>query len=258
MENIIREKLAEIEEERDVTILYAVESGSRAWGFASVDSDYDVRFIYARKKEEYLRLEPSDDVIDLPLKGNLDISGWDLSKALRLLYKSNPSIFEWLNSPVFYKTVLEFARFRRLSSRYFSPKKMIFHYLGIARQNFQKYMDGMDEVSLKKYFYIMRGILGSRWIMKNSAPPPIVFSGLAESLNDEKVRTKILSMIEEKRNAKEELSIARVPVLDEFINRQIDEITDYAEKLEERESPGWGPLNDFFLDMIEENRFLFC
>lgn len=88
MEKIITERLKEIEKKENIHILTAVESGSRAWGFSSPDSDYDVRFIYIRSEEDYLRLEPFRDVIELPPDGVLDINGWDLRKTLKLLYKS--------------------------------------------------------------------------------------------------------------------------------------------------------------------------
>ena len=89
----IMNRLKKIEQAENVKILLAVESGSRAWGFASSDSDYDVRFIYARSKDEYLKLNRESDVIGLPLDGIYDINGWDLDKTLKLLYKSNPTFY---------------------------------------------------------------------------------------------------------------------------------------------------------------------
>lgn len=100
---VITEKLNEIEEKENVKILHAVESGSRAWGFASPDSDYDVRFIYVRKKEDYLTLCEKSDVIEWQLDETLDINGWDLKKALQLFHKSNATLFEWSNSPIVYR-----------------------------------------------------------------------------------------------------------------------------------------------------------
>ena len=108
MKKEILRKLHEIEIKENVKILFAAESGSRAWGFASPDSDYDVRFIYVRPKEEYLRLDTVKDVIEVPINDVLDINGWDLQKALRLLYKSNPTLFEWFSSPIIYMET-EFA-----------------------------------------------------------------------------------------------------------------------------------------------------
>ena len=110
MQNVIEEQLKEIEEKENVKIIYCVESGSRAWGFASPDSDYDVRFIYVRNKEDYLKLNKNRDVIEWRLDDVLDINGWDIQKALRLLYKSNPTLIEWSMSPMVYKTTPQWEK----------------------------------------------------------------------------------------------------------------------------------------------------
>ena len=104
MRDRILHQLQQLEKTEGITILHAVESGSRAGGFPSPDSDYDVRFIYVRSCEAYLRLEKRRDVLELPIDEELDISGWDLDKALRLLHGSNPTLFEWCQSPIVYKT----------------------------------------------------------------------------------------------------------------------------------------------------------
>ncbi len=109
-QNVIEEQLKEIEEKENVKIIYCVESGSRAWGFASPDSDYDVRFIYVRNKEDYLKLNKNRDVIEWRLDDVLDINGWDIQKALRLLYKSNPTLIEWSMSPMVYKTTPQWEK----------------------------------------------------------------------------------------------------------------------------------------------------
>lgn len=96
-------ELEAIEQRHDVRVLFACESGSRGWGFASPDSDYDVRFLYVHKPEWYLRVEPQRDVIERPIDDVLDVSGWELRKALQLMRRSNPTLFEWLDSPVIYR-----------------------------------------------------------------------------------------------------------------------------------------------------------
>lgn len=113
MFEIIKDKIQEIEKKENVRVLRCVESGSRAWGFASPDSDYDVRFIYVRPKEYYLRLEKKRDVIEWQLDETLDINGWDIQKALRLLHKSNPTLFEWNSSPIIYKQQMSGILFQR-------------------------------------------------------------------------------------------------------------------------------------------------
>ena len=158
MKKLILEKLAEIEERENIKILHCVESGSRAWGFASPDSDYDVRFIYVRPKEFYLRLDKTRDVIEWQLDDTLDINGWDLSKALSLLYKSNPTLFEWNSSPIVYKTTKEWEQIATIINKYFVAKSGLYHYLSTAKSNYREYLKG-ETVRLKKYFYVLRPIL---------------------------------------------------------------------------------------------------
>jgi len=148
----IKEKLIEIEKRENIRILHCVESGSRAWGFPSPDSDYDVRFIYVRPKEYYLRLDKTRDVIEWQLDETLDINGWDLQKMLRLLHGSNPTVFEWKNSPIVYKTSDEWKSISSVIDDYFNAKSGIYHYLSMAKTNYRDYLKG-DVVRLKKYFY---------------------------------------------------------------------------------------------------------
>ena len=136
-EVIIPAKLAEIEKKENVKIIYCVESGSRAWGFASPDSDFDVRFIYVRPKEYYFRLDKTRDVIEWQLDETLDINGWDLQKALVLLHKSNPTMFEWNNSPIVYKTTPEWGMISNVINNYFQQKAILYHYLSIAKSNYK-------------------------------------------------------------------------------------------------------------------------
>ena len=133
MEALIKEKLHEIEQRENCRILLAVESGSRAWGFASPDSDYDVRFIYVRPRESYLRLNRVRDVIELPINGVLDINGWDVDKTLKLLHKSNPTVFEWFSSPIVYQTTDFTEAFKPVMRRYFSSKSGLWHYQNALR-----------------------------------------------------------------------------------------------------------------------------
>ena len=148
MRGKIQEQIRRIEESENIKILLAVESGSRAWGFASPDSDYDVRFIYVRQPEAYLRLRPMRDVIEWQLDDVLDINGWDVKKALQLLKKSNPTIFEWCNSPIVYKKSEEFRELEKLLPQYFSAKKSLYHYWNMADNNRRTYLGG-KEVKLK-------------------------------------------------------------------------------------------------------------
>ncbi|MBQ9116123.1 MAG: nucleotidyltransferase domain-containing protein, partial [Clostridia bacterium] len=136
MYNKILNTLEEIEKKENVKILYCVDAGSRAAGLSSPDSDYDVRFIYIRKDSDYLRLEPLRDVIEWQCDDTLDISGWDARKALSLGYRSNPSLLEWLYSPIVYKTTEEWQTVAETVKEYFSFKHTALHYLSIAKNNY--------------------------------------------------------------------------------------------------------------------------
>ncbi|RYD77115.1 MAG: nucleotidyltransferase, partial [Verrucomicrobiaceae bacterium] len=126
----VREELKRVESERKLRVLYACESGSRAWGFASQNSDYDVRFLYVHERDWYLSVEDRRDVIEEALPGDLDVSGWELRKALRLLQKSNPPLLEWLKSPIVYAHDPQFvSEFNALADEFYSPKRCFAHYL---------------------------------------------------------------------------------------------------------------------------------
>ena len=152
MKEQIQEKLREIERREECRILLAVESGSRAWGFASPDSDYDVRFIYVHPEKAYLRLDRTRDVIEVPINDELDINGWDIDKTLRLLHKSNPTVFEWFSSPIIYQSSAFADQFRPIMQKYFSSKAGLWHYLHMAEGNYRDYLRG-KMVRAKKYFY---------------------------------------------------------------------------------------------------------
>ena len=151
----IQDCLDRIEEQYDVKILLAVESGSRAWGFASPDSDYDVRFIYMRRPEEYLRVDPIKDVIEWQLDEVLDINGWDLRKALLSFGKGNPNVMEWAGSPVVYRKAEEWDALKEAAMHYFSEKSALCHYYGTAKNTYMGFLTG-ELVRYKKYFYALR------------------------------------------------------------------------------------------------------
>jgi predicted nucleotidyltransferase len=178
----ITEQLERLEQEEQIRILYACESGSRAWGFPSQDSDYDVRFIYIRKPDWYLSIFDKRDVIERPISEKLDISGWDLRKALNLYRKSNPPLLEWLQSPIRYAEKYSIAeQLREISPLTFSPKSCMYHYLNMARGNYRMYLQG-EQVKIKKYFYVLRPVLACEWIERYSEMPPMEFDVLVERL----------------------------------------------------------------------------
>ena len=250
MEKLIKEKLREIEKQENIRILLAVESGSRAWGFASPDSDYDVRFIYVRQKEDYLKLEAVRDVIELPIDDMLDINGWDLQKTLRLLYKSNPTLFEWFSSPIIYMET-EFAdRFRTIMADYFSSKRSLYHYISMAEGNYRECLK-RDMVRVKKYFYVLRPILACRWILEKGTPPPMLFSELMDAQLPEKLHDDVNRLLELKMNSPEIREIPRVDKINEYLDSSIEEIKSILQSMEETKAPDWRELNDLFLRELE-------
>lgn len=183
MRSRILDELKVIEEKYDVVVLYACESGSRGWGFASTDSDYDVRFIYVHKASWYLTVEPGRDVIERPLDDELDISGWELRKTLGLLKRANPTLLEWLDSPIIYREdKLFMAELRALANLFFSSIRARYHYLSMAKKNFRGYLQG-DTVRLKKYLYVLRPLLAVKWIDERASVPPMPFSLLLDILD---------------------------------------------------------------------------
>ncbi len=135
MRERVRQVLGEVEKRYDVRVLYACESGSRGWGFASPDSDYDVRFLHVHPPEWYLRVEPHRDVIELPIDHELDVCGWEWRKALGLLKRANPTLIEWLDSPVVYQEAPEsVAALRGVVPEWFSAQRARWHYLSMARK----------------------------------------------------------------------------------------------------------------------------
>jgi len=179
----IASKLAAVATEHNVRILYAAESGSRAWGFASPDSDYDVRFIYAHTVDWYLRLADGRDVIEKGIDERLiDLNGWDVRKALRLLLKSNPVLYEWLVSPINYADDGTFRpAVTMLFERHASPSALARHYWSIARTQWRSEIDGREQVKLKKYFYLIRPLLSLVHVAHVGKPPPMQLGELLAS-----------------------------------------------------------------------------
>lgn len=253
MEALIREKLREIEQRENCRVLLAVESGSRAWGFASPDSDYDVRFIYVRPVESYLRLDRPRDVIELPINGVLDINGWDVDKTLKLLHGSNPTLFEWFSSPIVYQTTPFADAFRPVMQRYFSSKSGLWHYLHMADKHYREHLCG-DMVKAKKYFYVLRPILACRWILERGTPPPMRFSELAESQLPDELEDPVKKLLKLKMNAPEVNRIPRIDILNEYLERSIAEVRELARRYPKEHTWDWKELNRLFLSALEPER----
>ncbi|AEA42562.1 nucleotidyltransferase domain-containing protein [Fluviicola taffensis] len=184
MKDQILQKLQEIELQHNVEILFAVESGSRAWGFASPDSDYDIRFVYKRKMESYLSLWDSKDSIEFMTEDDLDGSGWDLKKATLLLAKSNASFLGWLFSPIVYINrggTLE--AMKQLAIENFNPIAGFYHYHSMNK-GFYEQLES-KELKLKAFFYATRTAFCANWILKHETIPPVLFQDLYSLIDEE-------------------------------------------------------------------------
>jgi predicted nucleotidyltransferase len=165
-------KLSAIRETERVDVLFAVESGSRAWGFPSPDSDYDCRFIYVRRRDDYLALVAPRDVIELPIDTVFDVNGWDLAKALRLLIKGNAVVIEWLTSPFVYTGDAAFRdETLALARRTVRPPAVARHYLHLGERQRRTYFADVHAMPLKKIFYVLRAAIALRWLRLHPGEP---------------------------------------------------------------------------------------
>ncbi|MEF3062117.1 nucleotidyltransferase domain-containing protein [Ralstonia solanacearum] len=215
-------ELADIERRHDVRVLFACESGSRGWGFASPDSDYDVRFVYVHRPAWYLSVEPQRDVIEVPISDELDVGGWELRKALQLMHRSNPTLLEWLASPIVYREDAAAAqRMRMLAPTFFSERKGRWHYLSMAVKTFRDHLQG-ETVRLKKYFYVLRPLLAAQWIDTGRGMPPMRFADLADAMvTDAPLRDEINQLLAIKMAASEAEHGARFPRIHAFVEQAL-------------------------------------
>ena len=249
IEKEIQEKLIEIEEKEGVHILHAVESGSRAWGFASPDSDYDVRFVYLRKKEDYLRIDEPRDVIEWQLDEVLDINGWDIKKTLKQFARGNATLFEWSGSPIVYRTTDEWHKIRKVSEQYFSEKTAVYHYYGTANNTFHEYLEG-ELVKYKKYFYALRPLLAAQYIEKYHSAPPVLFADLLKMEIDSELRQSIDELLEIKKRTTEKEELPKIPIIQSFIESEIQKQKEIADMLEDDHNKNLHALNTLFREMV--------
>jgi hypothetical protein len=233
----IQAELDRIEREKGVGIVYACESGSRAWGFESHDSDYDVRFLYLRPTQWYLSIAPGREVIERPIDGVLDISGWDLRKALRLLQKSNPPLLEWLQSPTVYRERAGVVqRIRDLMPQYYEPAACHHHYLHMAQGNYRDYLQG-EVVWLKKYLYVLRPVLACLWIERGYGVVPIEFQATVDRvLDDGDVKAAVQDLVRRKKAGEELERAPRIPQISNFLAQELDRLSQLQAPPSQRKS----------------------
>lgn len=225
-EAVIQSQLSEVERDFGVRFLFAIESGSRAWGFPSPDSDFDVRFVYAHTPDWYLKISPGRDVIERPLVDDWDMNGWDIQKAIGLLLKPNPVLLEWLSSPIQYrwdgaacKMLSEFA------DKHVKPSACLTHYYHLAKKTWDRNIANEVTVNLKKYFYVLRPVLAMRWVRMNpNMLPPMNFQDLVHgtdiALN---LQALIAELLELKAKSSEIGKGDRIPEIDQLILSEFDE-----------------------------------
>ena len=254
-ENIYDEilsRLEKIQSEENIKILYACESGSRAWGFPSSDSDYDVRFIYIRKPEFYLSIDEGRDVIEYPIVDDIDLSGWDLKKALKLFRKSNPPLLEWLQSPiVYFKQYSVTEQIKSLLPIYYSPLSCMHHYSNMADGNVRDYLRN-DKVWLKKYFYVLRPVLACNWIENELGPVPTEFEKLVEAIVKDGALKKAINDLIGKKKEGAELSWGnKIPEISLFIENEIVRLKKKEFKFSKK-SYDTEKLNELFRSALNE------
>ncbi len=214
----IQDHLHELAAERGITLLFAVESGSRAWGFPSPDSDYDVRAIYLHPQDWYLSIGERKDGIDYfaPHDGLLDVNGWDIRKALRLLAKSNATVGEWSQSPIVYYELPGIrAELLELCRRFFNPVTLLNHYRGIAHNSYRAAREG-EAISVKKLLYVVRSLLAGRWVAVRNEVPPSELTQLLQTVEDRVVVDHIQELVRQKTGQVEQHSLAARTAADKF------------------------------------------
>lgn len=249
IEELVGRKLKEIEERENIKVLHAAESGSRAWGIASPDSDYDVRFVYVRPMDFYLKLQDKKDFIDWELNQVLDINGWDITKALQHFYKSNATLYEWGNSPIIYKTTPQWEKIMKLAEEYFSGKSAMYHYYGTARKNYEAYLME-DMVKYKKYFYVLRPILACKWIEKKKCPPPVLFQTLAEEILEKEMKPAVDRLVEAKLQMTESEKRGKIQELNDYIQEKLEYYQALLSEMPEDRNKDWEPLNRSFRELL--------
>lgn len=251
IEQSIQDRLNEMERVHNCRILFAIESGSRAWGYASLNSDYDVRCVYSHPAERYLSITPMRDVIEWELNEVYDINGWDLRKALQLALRSNISVFEWADSPIVYRTSRWHEAFRVVTRSVMQPALLASRYVGMAESTYKRYLTRAVP-PVKEYFYAIRPLLAARWVLETKQPAPLPFEAL-RSLLPEDMQAEADSLLELRRSHTEKACVELRPKALEFIQKEIAElhrVLDSAPQMQLEVSST--ELDDFFRRVLAD------
>jgi len=235
----IQGRLDRIEAEQRVRLLLVVESGSRAWGFPSPDSDYDVRFVYVRERDWYLRLRPGRDVIETPIEDEIDLNGWDIRKALGLLLKSNAVISEWIESPIRYRAPHPIVdRLSALADQLLDARGLAHHYASVGRNAADRWLEGDQPVPVKKYFYALRPALAIRFLrLQPGLRPPMHLDALVAASDLPKSMVEdIAALVEAKSRTNEAANGMRIPDLDALIRSELARASELQAKTDTKVS----------------------
>lgn len=247
METKILNKLQEIEQVHRLRILYACESGSRGWQFPSPDSDFDVRFIYVRPLSHYLSVAEKPDHLGFPINDELDVYGWDLKKVLQLTGKSNTTPFEWLQSPIVYREVDDFrSGLWALCQHFFSQRTNAQHYLGIGKGAM---IALVDELSVKKLFYVIRSLLAAKWCLEKNGIAPMTIDSLLE-LMPKNLQKTVQDLVIFKMTALEASTVEIDEELKNWIGGEFEACSKAAKTIEKTKFD-FRLLDPFFLKMIK-------
>ena len=250
MKEEIIEHISQLEKEEGITILLASESGSRAWGCPSPDSDYDVRIIFKRSKSEYLEIDDKPDTINYFHGKLLDINGWDIRKTLKLIRKSNATPFEWAQSPIKYKEVDNFSStILKLSKEYFQPRHTVNHYKGIAKNSYLN-NDLSGQIKLKKLFYVLRPLMAAKWIIVKNEIPPMDIPNLISIIDETDIVKHINNLLEIKSAANEDYVHRMDNLIVDFIDKEFNYVSSIQLE-DKKEVPSSEQLNKKFKEIIE-------
>lgn len=256
MKEKVIQRIKEIVQQYDVRVLLAVESGSRAWGFASPDSDYDVRFIYVHRRDWYLSLQEGRDVIEeLDPAGTLDVCGWDLKKALTLMGRCNCAFVEWLGSPIIYYRDDEFFReIDGMKDRYFRKVSAVNHYYHMAMNHDKRYLEKRG-CELKRFMYHIRGLLASKWAVEKETYPPVPFRELLDAeVRNDSVKEALLNLVRLKSQSKEHDKTIVSDMLVQFASDTAAEIQSRLGTFPAESQPDFTALDEFFLKILEQQK----
>jgi predicted nucleotidyltransferase len=230
-----------------VNILFAIESGSRLWRIPSKDSDFDVRFVFVRPLQDYLRIHKLPDVIE-HVQGNMDFVGFDIYKFTNLFLNSNPSIIEWLKSDIIYIDGKTKQFFLNFIEKKFNPLALYHHYKSMCKQNYLKYLKSSSNITHKKYLYSMRGIINAMWVVQFETIPPVDFSVTFEKVKVPlEIKNELGILIKTKKQGLEKLESERIELFDTFIENFLK--TEH--QIETRRILGYSEIQEYIYTLLK-------